>query len=66
MLLVRLPAGDGVSLQWVEPGTGDKVVYHALNSQTFFVSEDEVRVVFFYNKINYTISDVIVLLCCAG
>ncbi|KAG2247079.1 hypothetical protein Bca52824_086707 [Brassica carinata] len=41
MLLVRLPAGDGVSLQWVEPGTGDKVVYHALNSQTFFVSEDE-------------------------
>ncbi|KAF3516626.1 hypothetical protein DY000_02062499 [Brassica cretica] len=40
-LLVRLPVGDGVSLQWVEPGTGDKVVYHALNSQTFFVSEDE-------------------------
>ncbi|KAF3526010.1 hypothetical protein F2Q69_00050399 [Brassica cretica] len=40
-LLVRLPAGDGVPLQWVEPGTGDKVVYRALHSQTFFVSEDE-------------------------
>ena len=42
-LLVRFPPGDGVPLQWVEPGSTDKVVYRAVHSQTFFVhSEEEV------------------------
>nr|VDC59945.1 unnamed protein product [Brassica rapa] len=40
-LLVRLPPGDGVPLQWVEPGAGDKVVYRAVHSQTFFVHSEE-------------------------
>nr|VDC96207.1 unnamed protein product [Brassica rapa] len=40
-LLVRLPPRDGVPLQWVEPGSGDKVVYRAVHSQTFFVHSEE-------------------------
>ncbi|CAN7018235.1 unnamed protein product [Brassica oleracea var. botrytis] len=40
-LIVRLPPGDGVPLQWVEPGAGDKVVYRAVHSQTFFVHSEE-------------------------
>ena len=40
-LIVRLPPGDGVPLQWVEPGAGDKVVYRAVHSQTFFVHSKE-------------------------
>ncbi|KAF3553756.1 hypothetical protein F2Q69_00016823 [Brassica cretica] len=38
---VRLPPGDGVPLQWVEQGAGDKVVYRAVHSQTFFVLSKE-------------------------
>ncbi|WZZ49084.1 hypothetical protein YC2023_049191 [Brassica napus] len=40
-LLVRFPPGDGVPLQWVEPGSTDKVVYRAVHSQTFFVHSEE-------------------------
>ncbi|CAN7126738.1 unnamed protein product [Brassica rapa subsp. narinosa] len=40
-LLVRLPPRDGVPLQRVEPGSGDKVVYRAVHSQTFFVHSEE-------------------------
>ncbi|CAN6824781.1 unnamed protein product [Brassica oleracea] len=40
-LLVRFPLGDGVPLQWVEPGSTDKVVYRAVHSQTFFVHSEE-------------------------
>ncbi|KAF3554419.1 hypothetical protein F2Q69_00011085 [Brassica cretica] len=40
-LLVRLPPGDGVPLQWVEPGSADKVVYRVVHNQTFFVHSEE-------------------------
>uniref|UniRef100_M4FBI6 Uncharacterized protein n=1 Tax=Brassica campestris TaxID=3711 RepID=M4FBI6_BRACM len=40
-LLVRLPPGNGVPLQWVETGARDKVVYRAVHSQTFFVHSEE-------------------------
>nr|VDC90503.1 unnamed protein product [Brassica rapa] len=40
-LLVRMKEGDGVPLQWVEPESGDNILYRALTSQTFFVSEEE-------------------------
>lgn len=43
-LLVRLKEGDGVPVQWVETGEGDNVLYRALTSQTYFVSEEEVFV----------------------
>nr|VDC75701.1 unnamed protein product [Brassica rapa] len=40
-LLVRMKEGDRVPLQWVEPESGDNVLYRALTSQTYFVSEEE-------------------------
>ncbi|CAN6893764.1 unnamed protein product [Brassica oleracea] len=40
-LLVRLKEEDGVPVQWVETCEGDNVLYRALTSQTYFVSEEE-------------------------
>lgn len=44
-VLAALKEGDGVSLQWVEKGaTGccGTVLYRAITSNTFYVSEDDV------------------------
>ncbi|KAF8111921.1 hypothetical protein N665_0071s0060 [Sinapis alba] len=46
VMLARLKDGNGDPSQWVEggnTGAGDKVLYEGVTSNTYFVTEDEVR-----------------------